>query len=90
MSLGKVHRDILRLLLDSLPQDSDEGELSRKILFKGVNYKPKQIERACNELQAKGLVHLQAGFYSSDWTSISITDKGIDLIEQEIDADEWT
>ena len=78
------------LLYDSLPQDSDEGELSRKILFKGVNYKPKHVERACKELMEKGLVHLQAGFYSSDWTSISITDEGIDIIEQDIDTDEWT
>ena len=88
MSLEKIHLEILQLLLDNTPQDlSDTGDISRKILFKSVNYKPKQIEKACNELETRGLVQLHAGFYKNDWTSISITDEGMDLIEQEEDWD---
>ncbi len=73
--------------MDNTPHDfSDAGNISRKILFKSVNYKPKQIEKACTELETRGLVQLHAGFHSNDWSSISITDKGIDTVEPE---DDW-
>jgi len=88
MSLEKIHFDILQLLMDNTPQDiSDTGDISRKILFKSVNHKPRQIEKACNELETRGLVQLHAGFYNKDWTSISITDQGIDTMDPEQD---WT
>jgi hypothetical protein len=88
VSLEKIHVEILQLLIANTPQDlSDPGDISRKILFQSVNYKPKQIEKACNELQTRGLVQLHAGFYNKDWSSISITDTGIDTIEPE---DDWT
>ena len=88
MALEKIHLEILQLLLDNTPQDlSDPGDISRKILFKSVNYKPKQIEKACDELETRGLVRLHAGFYNKGWSAISITDKGIDVIEPE---DDWT
>ena len=84
MSLEKIHLEILQLLIDNTPQDlSDTGGISRKILFKSVNYKPRQIEKACTELETRGLVQLHAGFYKNEWTSISITDSGIDAIEPE-------
>ena len=87
MSLEKIHLEILQLLIDNTPQDlSDTGDVSHKILFKSVNYKPRQIEKACQELEARGLVQLHAGFYKNEWTSISITDQGIDAIEPE---DTW-
>jgi len=86
MSLDKIHLEILQLLLDNTPEDlSDAGDISRKILFKSVNYKPKQIERACDELKSRGFVQLHAGFFKKDWSSISITDEGIDVIEPEED-----
>ncbi|MBC8223359.1 hypothetical protein H8E65_02140 [Candidatus Bathyarchaeota archaeon] len=88
MSLEKIHLEILQLLLDNTPQDpSDTGDISRKILFKSVNYKPRQIEKACNELETRGLVRLHAGFYKNEWTSISITDDGLDIMEPEEDWD---
>ena len=88
MSLEKIHLDILQLLSDNTPQDLfDIGDISRKILFKSVNYKPRQVEKACVELETRGLVLLHAGFYKNEWTSISLTDKGIDAIEPE---DNWT
>ena len=88
MSLEKIHLEILQLLIDNTPQDlSDTGGISRKILFKSVNYKPRQIEKACAELETRGLVQLHAGFYKNEWTSISITDSGMDVIEPE---DDWT
>lgn len=88
MSLEKIHLEILQLLMDNVPEDfSDAGDISRKILFKSVNYKPKQIEKACDELESRGLVQLHAGFFNKDWSSISITDEGIDLTEPEED---WT
>ncbi len=88
MSLEKIHVEILQLLIANTPQDlSDPEDISRKILFQSVNYKPKQIEKACDELQTRGLVQLHAGFYNKDWSSISITDSGIDTIEPE---DDWT
>ena len=87
MSLEKIHLEILQLLIDNTPQDlSDTGGISRKILFKSVNYKPRQIEKACTELETRGLVQLHAGFYKNEWTSSSITDSGIDAIEPE----DWT
>jgi predicted transcriptional regulator len=86
MSLEKIHLEILQLLMDNTPQDlSDTGDISRKILFKSVNYKPKQIEKACDELETRGLVRLHAGFYNKDWSTLSITDKGIDTIEPKED-----
>ena len=86
MSLEKIHLEILQLLMDNTPQDfSDPGGISRKILFKSVNYKPKQIEKACDELESRGLVQLHAGFFNKDWSSISITDEGIDIMEPEED-----
>ena len=88
MSLDKIHLEILQLLIANTPQDlSDTGEISRKILFKSVNYKPRQIEKACTELETRGLVQLHAGFYNKDWTSISLTDIGIDRIEP---GQDWT
>jgi predicted transcriptional regulator len=88
VSLEKIHTDILQLLMDNTPPDlSDTGDISRKILFKSVNYKPKQIEKACAELETRGLVILHAGFYNKGWSVISITDKGIDTVEPE---DDWT
>ena len=88
MSLEKIHLDILQLLMDNVPEDfSDTGDISRKILFKSVNYKPRQIEKACDELESRGFVQLHAGFFNKDWTSISITDEGIDIVEPEED---WT
>ena len=88
MSLEKIHLDILQLLMDNVPEDlSDTGDISRKILFKSVNYKPRQIEKACDELESRGFVQLHAGFFNRDWSSISITDEGIDLIEPEEDWD---
>tara|TARA_B100001971_G_C17784993_1_gene331642 strand:+ start:280 stop:546 length:267 start_codon:yes stop_codon:yes gene_type:complete len=87
MSLEKIHLEILQLLGDNTPQDlSDKGDISRKILFKSVNYKPRQVEKACAELEIRGLVQLHAGFYKKEWTSISLTDQGIDAIEPE---DDW-
>jgi len=86
MSLEKIHLEILQLLMDNLSEDlSDAGDISRKILFKSVNHKPKQIEKACDELETRGLVQLHAGFFNKDWSSISITDEGIDIIEPEED-----
>jgi len=85
MLLERVHQDILWYLYDNLPQDeSDMGGVSRKILFKSVNFKPRLIEKACEDLESKGLVRLHSGFYKSEWTSISITDEGEDNID---DAD---
>lgn len=82
MSLEKIHLEILRLLYDNSPQDfSYTGDVSRKILVKSVNFKPRQIEKACNDLESKGYVHLHTGFYKNDWSSISITDEGIDFLE---------
>ena len=82
MSLERIHQDILRYLSDNLPQDfSDTGEVSRKILFKSVNYKPRQIEKACDDLESRGFVELHTGFYRSEWASISITDDGLDYLE---------
>ena len=74
--------------MDNTPPDlSDTGDISRKILFKSVNYKPKQIEKACTELETRGFVRLHAGFYKNEWTSISITDQGIDTMQPDED---WT
>jgi hypothetical protein len=88
MSLEKIHLDILQLLMDNLPEDpSDVGDISRKILFKSVNYKPRQIEKACDELESRGLVQLHAGFFDKDWSSISITDEGMDITDPEEDWD---
>ena len=82
MSLERVHIEILRYLSDNLPLDeSDMGGVSRKILFKSVNFKPRQIEKACKNLESNGLVRLHSGFYKSEWTSISITDEGIDNLD---------
>ena len=82
MSLERVHLEILRYLSDKFPLDvSDMGDVSRKILFKSVNFKPRQIEKACKDLESKGLVRLLSGFYKSEWTSISITDEGIDNLD---------
>ena len=82
MLLERIHQDILRYLSDNLPQDfSDTGEVSRKILFKSVNYKPRQIEKACGDLESRGFVELHTGFYRSEWASISITDDGLDYLE---------
>ena len=88
MPLEKIHLEILQLLLDNTPQDlSDTGDISRKILFKSANYKPKQIAKACDELETRGLVRLHAGFYNKGWSALSITDKGIDAVEP---AENWT
>ena len=88
MPLEKIHLEILQLLLDNTPQDlSDTGDISRKILFKSANYKPKQIAKACDELETRGLVRLHAGFYNKGWSALSITDKGIDAVEP---AEDWT
>jgi hypothetical protein len=74
--------------MDNLPEDpSDTGEISRKILLKSVNHKPRQIVKTCDELKVRGLMRLHAGFYKNEWTSISITDNGIDAMEPEGD---WT
>ena len=82
MSLERVHLEILRYLYDNLPQDeSDMGGVSRKIMFKSVNFKPRQIEKACEDLESKGLVRLHSGFYKSEWMSISITDEGMDYLD---------
>ena len=82
MSLERVHLDILRYLYDNLPQDeSDTSGVSRKILFKSVNFKPRQIEKASKDLESKGLVRLHTGFYKNEWTSISITDEGMDYLD---------
>jgi len=50
-------------------------------MFKSVNFKPRQIEKACEDLESKGLVRLHSGFYKSEWTSISITDEGMDYLD---------
>ena len=82
MSLEKIHLEILRLLYDNSPQVfSYTGDVSRKILVKSVNFKPRQIEKACSDLESKGYVYLHTGFYKNDWSSISITDEGIDFLE---------
>ena len=82
MSLDRIHVEILRYLSDNMPQDfSDLGKISRKILFKSVNFKQRQVEKACKELETRGFVVLHSGFYKSDWTSISITDEGLDYLE---------
>jgi len=86
VSLEKIHLEILQLLMDNVPKDfSDSGDIARKILFQSVNYKPKQIEKACEELKSRGFVQLHVGFFSKEWSSISITDEGMDFIEPEDD-----
>jgi len=88
MSLERIHREILRYLSENLPQDfSISGEVSRKILFQSVNFKPRQIEKACKELESHGYVELHTGFYKSDWAFISITDDGLDYLEYEVGAE---
>lgn len=83
MSLERVHFEVLRYLYDNLPEDeSVQGDISRKILFKSVNFKPKQIEKACNELGEQGYVRFQSGVYKKEWSSISITDLGMDYVER--------
>ena len=82
MSLERIHQEILQYLSDNLPKDfSESGEVSRKVLFQSVNFKPRQIEKACKELESKGFVELHTGFYKSEWISISITDDGLDYLE---------
>lgn len=82
MSLERVHQDILRYLYDNLPHDeSDIGGIARKILFKSLKFKPRQIEKACHDLKSKGLVRLHAGFYKNDWKFIAITDEGMDFLD---------
>lgn len=82
MLLERIHVEILRYLVDNLPHDfGDLGEVSRKVLFKSVNFKQRQVEKACRELEEGGYVLLHLGFYKSEWTSISITDKGLDYLE---------
>ena len=82
MSLERVHLEILQFLSDNLPQNfSESGEVSRKILFQSVNFKPRQIEKACKELESRGYVELYGGFYKRKWASISITDDGLDYLE---------
>ena len=74
---------MLRYLFDNLPQDESEmGEVSRKILFKSVNFKPRQVEKACKELEARYMVWFKSGFYKNEWSSISITDEGIDYVDR--------
>jgi len=86
MSLEKIHLEILQLLMDNVPKDfSDVGDISRKILFQSVNFKPKQIEKACDELESRGFVQFHEGFFKKDWSSISITDEGIDIMDPEED-----
>jgi len=88
MPLERIHLDILRYLSDNLPQDfSEVGDVSRKILFKSVNYKPRQVEKACDELASRGFVELHTGFYRSEWASISVTDDGLDYLESLDGAD---
>jgi len=88
VALEKIHSDILQLLMDNLPEDPAEtGEVSRKILFQSVNHKPRQIEKTCTELETRGLVRLHAGFYRKEWSSISITDMGIDTMQPD---DDWS
>ena len=85
MLLEKIHQKILQLLYDNSSQDfSATGDVSRKILLKSVNFKPRQIEKACSDLESKGFVHLYTGFYKNDWSSISITDEGIDFLESTV------
>ena len=82
MKLTRIHLEILRYLYDNLPQDfSDMGKVSRKILIKSVNFKQRQVEKACKELEDMEYVVLHSGFYKSEWTSISITDEGLDYLE---------
>ncbi len=83
MSLERVHLEVLRYLFDNLPQDESEmGEVSRKVLFKSVNFKPRQIEKACTDLEVRNMVRFKSGFYKSEWSSISITDDGIEYVDQ--------
>ncbi|MCW4014173.1 MAG: hypothetical protein NWF07_14465 [Candidatus Bathyarchaeota archaeon] len=82
MSLENIHDEILRFLYKNLPEDySESGETSRKILFKSINYKPRQIEKACKELESKGFVEFYTSVYHSEWASIAITDEGLDYLE---------
>ena len=82
MSLENIHDEILLFLYKNLPEDySDSGEISRKILFKSINYKPRQIEKACKELESKGFVEFFNSVYHSEWASIAITDEGLDYLE---------
>lgn len=84
MSFERVHLEVLRYLFDNLPPDESEiVEVSRKVLFKSVNFKPKQIEKACTDLEARDMVRFKSGFYKNEWSSISITDEGIDRIDGE-------
>jgi len=81
MIFERIHHEILRYLSDNLPKGFESGEVSRKVLFKSVNYKPRQIEKACKDLESKGFVELYFGFYKNDWASISITDQGLDYLD---------
>jgi len=82
MSLEAIHEEILQFLYKNLPEDyNDSGEVSRKILFKSINYKPRQIEKACKELESKGFVEFFTSVYHSEWASIAITDEGLDYLE---------
>lgn len=84
--MDRVHLDVLRYLYDALPEDeSVQDYVSRKVLFKSVNFKPRQIEKACNELEAWGYVRFQLGFYKKEWSSIAITDSGMDYAEGLVD-----
>lgn len=82
MSLERIHLEVLRYLFANLPLDESEmGEVSRKILFKSVNFKPRQVEKACKELEARNMVRFKSGFYKNEWSSISLTDEGIDYVD---------
>ena len=73
MLLEQIHLNILQLLWDNLSEDlSDVSDISRKILFKSVNHKPRQIEKACQELETQGFVRLHKGFYKIKEQELSV------------------
>ena len=74
---------VLSYLYKNKPEDFMEvSEVSRKILFKSLYFKPKQLEKACSDLENMGFVELHMGFNGKKWASISIKESGMDEIEK--------
>jgi hypothetical protein len=82
MCLDEIHNKILRFLYENTPDDYDDsGEVSRKIILKSINYKPRQIEKACKDLESMGFIELYSSVYHNEWASIAITDEGLDYLK---------
>lgn len=78
----KIRREILEILNANVsPSVFDPTYVDRKRLYNALSYPKREIDKNINNLEARRLIRFHYSLFADEWSSVSITDEGIEYYE---------